>query len=462
VRPTTSEMANPCRIAVVGAGPLVGAQHCRAAVASAELACVCQRRSDDRATAERFGVPLYTDAGRMAQEELLHGIVIAAPTHLHLPLVEQCLLGAQARQRELGEPELALKALLVEKPICESLAAATKLVALAEAAGVHVLVGHQRRHSAFVRRARELVTRADFGPLRGLSAEFALLKPEAYFQRDDPRLAWRSQKGAGGPVLINLIHDVDLLRFITGHEVSTVFASLSSSARQTDVEDTGAVTVVLDHGAVGTFFFSDAAPSPWSYEFTTQENAKYPALPGSDPKDCYHFFGAQRSLAFPSLRRFQYGQEVREPGWDAPLSVEESDVQKHDPITAQMEHFVRVCRREEMPVCSGHDAMESLAVILAVLRSAETQMPVRPGDLLKESVAQEGREDVVFDDAFEAKAPRFPMVGGSTGCPSSSASEREEQAPEGHEDTVFYNAFGVEAPLLPMSGSAEGEEQAAL
>lgn len=107
-------------------------------------------------------------------------------------------------------------------------------------------------------------------------------------------------------------------------EVSTVFASLSSSARQTDVEDTGAVTVVLDHGAVGTFFFSDAAPSPWSYEFTTQENAKYPALPGSDPKDCYHFFGAQRSLAFPSLRRFQYGQEVREPGWDAPLSVEDS------------------------------------------------------------------------------------------------------------------------------------------
>lgn len=67
----------------------------------------------------------------------------------------------------------------MEKPICESLAAATKLVALAEAAGVQVLVGHQRRHSAFVRRARELVTRADFGPLRGLSAEFALLKPEA-------------------------------------------------------------------------------------------------------------------------------------------------------------------------------------------------------------------------------------------------------------------------------------------
>lgn len=97
-------------------------------------------------------------------------------------------------------------------------------------------------------------------------------------------------------------------------------------------------------------------------------------------------------------------------------------MQKHDPITAQMEHFVHVCRREEMPVCSGHDAMESLAVILAVLRSAETQMPVRPGDLLKESVAQEGREDAGSQtqtglgmkakrNSCRAEAPSFSVVG---------------------------------------------------
>jgi len=419
----------PCRIAVVGAGPLVGVHHCQAIAAlhedGAELAGVCQRRADDGAVAERFGVPLYTDVEEMARMEDLQGIVVAAPTHLHLPVVEKILSGARARQQELGEATLGLKALLVEKPICESLAAAMRLVSLADAAGVEVLVGHQRRHSAFVRRAHELVSSADFGPLRGLSAEFALLKPESYFQRDDPRLAWRSQKGAGGPVLINLIHDVDLLRFITGHEVSTVFASLSSTARQNDVEDTGAVTVVLDHGAVGTFFFSDAAPSPWSYEFTTQENAKYPPVPGGDPKDCYHFFGAQKSLAFPSLRRYRYGQDTGEPGWDSPLTVdEESNVRKRDPIRAQMEHFVRVCRREEAPLCSGHDAMESLAVILAVIRSAETQLPVRPGDLFKESsqpMLRAERSEAVFEGTLGEKLSSHLI--GSTACPSGSATE---------------------------------------
>jgi len=420
-------MAMACRIAVVGAGPLVGMQHCQAVSAlrdaGAELACVCQRRPDDCTAADRFDVPQYTDVEEMARIETLHGIVIAAPTHLHLPIVEKCLLGARARQEELGEPVLALKALLVEKPICETLVAAMRLVQLAEEAGVEILVGHQRRHSAFVRRARELVTRADFGPLRGLSAEFSLLKPESYFRRDDPRLAWRSQKGTGGPVLINLVHDIDLLRFITGHEVSTVFASLSSTARHDDVEDTGAVTVVLDHGAVGTFFFSDAAPSPWSYEFTTQENAKYPPLPGSDPKDCYHFFGAQRSLAFPSLRRFGYRQGAGEAGWDTPLTGEEDCVRKQDPIAAQMEHFLRVCRREERPLCSGHDAMESLAVILAVFRSAETQMPVRPADLLQEAMQQPMSNSECQTVALSLNEAHADV---STDCTSGSSEQEEE------------------------------------
>lgn len=382
-------MEQVCRVGVVGAGPLVGIQHCSAIVglrdSGVELACVCQRRPEDRAAAERFGVPQYSDAWEMARSEHLGGVVVAAPTHLHLPIVESCIAGAQARQAALGEARLALRAILVEKPVCGDLRSAMRLVELAERAGVEILVGHQRRHSAFVQQARELVTDANFGPLRGLTAEFALLKPESYFRRDDPRLAWRGQKGKGGPVLINLIHDVDLLRFITGHEVVNVFAATGAMARENEVEDTGAVTVVLDHGAVGTFFFSDAAPSPWSYEFTTGENKKYPPLPGDDPKDCYHFMGAQRSMGFPSLRQFGYGPTAGEPGWDAPLTLEQTEVQKRDPICVQMAHFVKVCRGQERPICSGRDATESLAVILAVLRSAETEAGVRPSDLFKEA-----------------------------------------------------------------------------
>jgi len=303
--------------------------------------------------------------------------------------VEACIAGAKARQAEIGGEQLGLQAIMVEKPLCEDLESAMRLVDIAESAGVRILVGHQRRHSAFVQKARALVQDANFGPLRGFTAEFALLKPDSYY---DTRFAWRSQKGKGGPLLINLVHDVDLFRYITGHEVNTVFAATSSSARGFDVEDTGAVTMVLDHGAVGTCFFSDAAPAPWSYEFTTQENKKYAALPGKSPSDCYHFMGAQRSLAFPSLRCWRYGEEVHEAGWDASLSLEEAEVQRRDPIVRQMEHFIAVCRNEAQPVCSGRDAIQTLAVIEAVIRSAERQVPVCPGELLQ--AARMHRDDI--------------------------------------------------------------------
>lgn len=384
-------MPSVCRVAVVGAGPLVGIHHCNALrelrEQGVELACVCQRECTNKVAAERFGVKLYTDAYEMALAESLDGVVIATPTHLHFPMVSACIAGAQDRQANLNEPEMRLRAILVEKPICENLQSALKLVETAEKAGVKVLVGHQRRYSAFVRRARELVTNSNFGPLRGVNAEFSLLKPDAYFSSDNPKSAWRCIKGTGGPVLINLIHDVDLLRYITGHEVVQVFASTSSSARESGVEDTGAVTIVLDHGAVGTFLFSDAAPSPWSYEFTTLENKKYPPVPGLETKDCYHFLGAQRSLGFPSLRSYKYGQDVDVPGWDSPLTIEETSVEREDPLQVQMAHFVRVCMNGESPECTGRDGLQSLAVVTAILRSAETNSPVTPQDLLKHAAA---------------------------------------------------------------------------
>lgn len=384
----------PCRIAVVGAGPLVGLQHCHIIndLPDVELACVCQRRADDKELADTLGVPLYTDAFDMAFQEHLDGVVIAAPTHLHLPVAKACIAGAKKRQAALGESSLGLRALLVEKPLCENLEAAVELVMLAQEAGVEILAGHQRRHSSFVKKARSLVTDRNFGPLRGVTVEFSLLKPDGYFSKENPKLEWRRQKGKGGPLLINMIHDIDLLRYITGHEITQVFAMTSSAARGNAVEDSGAITVTFDHGAVGSLFFTDAAPSPWSYEFTTGENKKYAPVPGTAARDCYHFMGAQRSLGFPSLCDYSYSPEVKVKGWDASLTVESHDVNREDPLRVQMEHFVKVCLGEERPICPGRDAVESLAVVMAVIRSAETGTSVQPGDLFREVTLKQARE----------------------------------------------------------------------
>jgi len=64
--------------------------------------------------------------------------------------------------------------------------------------------------------------------------------------------------------------------------------------------------------------------------------------------------------------------------------MEKDSVEMEDPLRVQMAHFGRLCKGLERPVCSGRDAVESLAAVMAVLRSAETGVPVAPSELLME------------------------------------------------------------------------------
>ena len=65
---------------------------------------------------------------------------------------------------------------------------------------------------------------------------------------------WRVKKAtAGGGVLImNAIHDLNTMRFITGREVVRVYAEYGTFDTPVEVEDFIAVTYRYDNGAIGT------------------------------------------------------------------------------------------------------------------------------------------------------------------------------------------------------------------
>lgn len=303
----------------------------------------------DPAYRGELGFPGYEEMLDKARPD---GAIIATPNALHVPAGLACV----ARRVPM----------LVEKPIADTVEASRKLVRAAEAAQVPLLVGHHRRHNPIIEKAREIVQGGGIGRLAAVSALWLLRKPDDYFDT-----AWRREPG-GGPLLINLIHDMDDLRFICG-ELAEVRAIVSSAARGFDVEDTASIALRFAGGALGSITVSDAVAAPWSWELSSGENPAYP----QQHENCYFFCGTQGSLALPRLELWSYAGPQ---GWHAPLSRELLEVKGEEPLARQLRHFCRVIRGEEQPRSGGEDATRTLAATLAVRQAALSGSPVRPRD----------------------------------------------------------------------------------
>jgi predicted dehydrogenase len=235
-----------------------------------------------------------------------------------------------------------------------------------------MLVGHHRRHNLIIRAAREAVATGRLGQLTAVVGLWLLKKPDDYFE-----VTWRREQG-GGPLLINLIHDIDNLRFICG-EIIEVQALTSNSIRGFAVEDTAALLMRFANGALGTMTVSDATPAPWSWELASGEN---PAYPRQD-QPCYIFSGTEGSLSVPNMELWSYAQQ---PGWYAPLSRETIAPPSFDPLAEQLRHFCAVIAGREQPLISAEDAMGTLAVVEAISEAARTGQKVSPGRIMEQVV----------------------------------------------------------------------------
>ena len=343
------------QLGLIGMG-LIGTPHAKTLqkVEECELVAVADVDEKHTETAARLGVKYYRDYEEMIRRESLQGVIIATPNHLHAPMGIAC-----------AEQGLHL---FVEKPITPNLPDADRLIDAAKRNSVRILVGHQRRFNALVEKAREIVREGELGELVGATITWALLKPPQYFEGP---FAWRRNTG-GGPILINLIHEIDNLRYICG-EINEVFAVASNKVRNFSVEDTAGVTFRFENGAVGSVFVSDCAPSVSAYEATTGENP----LIYHDFGNCYCFYGTDASLLFPQMKKLFYSDPAK-LGWHYPITEQGLKViQGDDPYVKEFRHFSKVIRGEEPPRISGEDGRKTLEVTLAVQRSGETGQPVR-------------------------------------------------------------------------------------
>jgi predicted dehydrogenase len=338
---------NRTQIAVAGAG-YIGRAHMAVAQQSStcSLSAIVDPSPAAQAIATQTGVPLYRTLDELLERDRPDGVILATPNQLHVEHALTCLAA--------GVPTL------LEKPIASTVDEAESLVAEAERCGVPLLIGHHRAHSPIMARAKQLIDEGRLGKLVAVMGSAVFFKPDEYYA-DAP---WRREPG-GGPILLNMIHEVHNLRMLCG-DIVAVQAFSSHATRGFPVEDTVAINLRFASGALGSFMLSDTAASARSWEQTSQENKAYPSYPD---EDCYVIAGTFGSLAVPTMRLKTYGK-AEDRSWWKPFAVGVAEMTRDDPLKLQLEHFVRVIRQEVKPLVSARDGLQNLRITEAIVEAA--------------------------------------------------------------------------------------------
>ncbi|WP_434636036.1 Gfo/Idh/MocA family protein [Klebsiella sp. I138] len=331
------------RLAVIGAGA-IGRKHIAVIRANpqAELVALADPSPQAQSLAQSLGAAWYGSVESLLDTERPQGVINATPNILHVPCALACI--------ERGIP------VLVEKPVADSPERARELVDAAARHRVPVLVGHHRRHNALIAAAKALIDSGELGQIVTVSAHWILQKPDDYFD-----IAWRREPGAG-PLLVNLVHDIDLMRYLFG-EIEQVQALTAHAVRRFSNEDSAVVNLRFTSGALGSAVLTDCGVGPWSWEMNSGENALY----AHTPENCYLISGTRGALAIPQMQWWRYG-EAR--GWLHPLLSDRLSVEAVDPFTLQLDHFLQVIAGEVQPLIDAADALRSLEIIAAIQREA--------------------------------------------------------------------------------------------
>lgn len=359
----------PVKVAVVGAG-LIGPRHAEAVRndPDASLVCIVDPTPSAIQLAIRMGTTYFPTVKAMLANrdpnKRPDAAIVCTPNHTHVAIATE-LLSAGVR-------------VLCEKPLSTDVASGQALVAHAaaqEGPGALLLTGHHRRFNPYVVATKRILASEthSIGQVTAVSGLWALFKPDDYFDKPSE---WRRGAESGGPVMINLIHDIDVLHYLLGSKVKRVAAFEGPKRRGYEAEETGAILLHFENGVVGTFVLSDAVVSPHSFEAGTGENPNIP----STGRDFYRILGTEGTLSVPDLRRSFYksgdqkswGSEVTEVTEKLEDWVSDEERAKV-PFELQVAHLIKVTRAEEQPVCTGEDGLAAVRVAEAVKTALRTR-----------------------------------------------------------------------------------------
>lgn len=288
------------------------------------------RSEDSRASfAEDYGCRAADSLDDLLNDPEVEGILVATSHGSHREIVEAAAAAG--------------KHMLVEKPLTLNVEDARACIAAAEAAGVALQVGHQRRRTTANRRINEMVVAGELGDLQAFESQHSM--PNGFKM---PAEAWRwdtSQAPLGSITSLG-IHKIDTMLYHGGP--ITRVSAMTRPGRERPIDEVSVLALEFASGALGTHITSFF-------------------LPMTSRMGVYGTKGAAVSERDGATLTFQ---GLNDP---APQPV---DIEPNDPVADQLVEFAAVVRGEKTPEVDGRAGMAVIAVFEAAVESAATGQPV--------------------------------------------------------------------------------------
>ena len=342
------------KYALIGCGR-IAINHIKAVINNQlELVAVCdvlpskmEELLSKQGLAENKDILRYTDYRQMIEEHPeIQLISIATESGSHAEIALYCI-------------DQGIN-LIIEKPMAMSIADADEIIRRAEANHVKVSACHQNRFNIAVQKLRKAVEAGRFGKLSHGSIHVRWNRNKDYYTQAPWRGTWAQD---GGALMNQCIHGIDLLRWMMGNEVDTVYGvTRQQQHHYLEAEDVGMAVVTFKNGAVATI------------EGTTNVYPK-------NLEETLFLFGENGTVKLGgkstnNIDVWDFADETEADQANKGLEEATSNVygNGHTSLYADMIDAIKNNRKPYVDAVAGRNALE---MILSIYKSMKTGVPVK-------------------------------------------------------------------------------------
>ena len=304
----------PLKVGVAGLG-VMGRNHARvlSEIKDAELVCAFDPDAPTAEAARAYGAEpvttpeAFVDAG-------LDAAIVATPNRHHADL------GVALLEKGIS--------VLVEKPIAADIEGARRMIDAAKASGATLMVGHVERFNPAVEAVKKAIAGDDI-----ISIQITRVGP------------FPARMGEVGVVIDLAVHDIDIIRHLTGSEITEVQPQLARA--RAEREDTALLQFRTDRGVIAQINTNWVTP----YKARILQVATQQKFVVADliTRQVQEFFAYEK---------------------DGSYSTRTLHTWPNEPLKAELTAFLDAVRNKTAPPVTGEDGLANLEVALRCLEPA--------------------------------------------------------------------------------------------